>query len=83
MGKDAGLYCGSRLRKGEVFAYVGSIQDLKDLKVIDLQVASLIGAGRRGGGVWASGRYRGTALARKCTPLGPYSRPMPRVLGKS
>ena len=30
--KDAGLYCGSRLRKGEVFAYVGSIQNLKDLK---------------------------------------------------
>ena len=24
--------CGSRLRKGEVFAYVGSIQNLKDLK---------------------------------------------------
>ena len=30
--KDAGLYCGSRLRSGEVFAYVGSIQNLKDLK---------------------------------------------------
>ena len=30
--KDAGLCCGSRLRKGEVFAYVGSIQNLKDLK---------------------------------------------------
>ena len=25
--------------------------------------------------------YRGTSLARKCTPLGPYRRPMPRVLG--
>ena len=24
--------CGSRLRKGEMFAYVGSIQNLKDLK---------------------------------------------------
>ena len=31
--KDAGLCCGSRLRKGEVFAYVGRNQDLKDLKV--------------------------------------------------
>ena len=31
--KDAGLYCGSRLRKGEVFAYVGRIHNLKDLKV--------------------------------------------------
>ena len=30
--KDAGLCCGSRLRKGEVFACVGSIQNLKDLK---------------------------------------------------
>ena len=25
--------------------------------------------------------YRGTSLVRKCTPLGPYRRPMPRVLG--
>jgi len=30
--KDAGLYCGSRLRKGEVFAYVGRIHNLKDLQ---------------------------------------------------
>ena len=30
--KDAGLYCGTRLRKGEVFAYVGLPQNLKDLK---------------------------------------------------
>jgi hypothetical protein len=30
--KDAGLCCGSRLRKGEVFAYVGQNQNLKDLK---------------------------------------------------
>ena len=27
--------------------------------------------------------YRGTSLTRKCTPLGPYRRPMPRVLGGS
>ena len=26
-------------------------------------------------------QYRGTSLIRKRTPLGPYSRPMPRVLG--
>ena len=32
MRKDAGLCCGSRLRKGEVFAYVGLPQNLKDLK---------------------------------------------------
>ena len=31
----------------------------------------------RGGG------YRGTSLIRKSTPLGPYRRPMPRVLGGS
>ena len=30
--KDAGLYCGPRLQKGEVFAYVGRNQNLKDLK---------------------------------------------------
>ena len=30
--KEAGLFCGSLLRKGEVFAYVGLIQILKDLK---------------------------------------------------
>ena len=30
--KDTGLYCGSRLRKGEVFAYVGLSHNLKDLK---------------------------------------------------
>ena len=30
--KDAVLCCGSRLRSGEVFAYVGSIQNPKDLK---------------------------------------------------
>ena len=29
---QAGLCCGSRLRKGEVFAYVGRIHNLKDLK---------------------------------------------------
>ena len=29
--KDAGLYCGSRLRKGEVFAYGGLPHNLKDL----------------------------------------------------
>ena len=30
--KGAGLFCGSLLRKGEVFAYVGLIQNLKDLE---------------------------------------------------
>ena len=32
--KDAGLYCGSRLRSGEVLAYVGLSQNLKDLKAV-------------------------------------------------
>ena len=27
--------------------------------------------------------YRGASLIRKCTPLGPYRRPMPRLLGGS
>ena len=27
------------------------------------------------------GHYRGTSLTRKGTPLGPYRRPMPRVVG--
>jgi hypothetical protein len=30
-----------------------------------------------------SGRYRGTSLVRKRTPLGPYRRSIPRVLGGS
>jgi len=30
--RDAGLCCGSRLRMREVFAYVGLIHNLKDLK---------------------------------------------------
>jgi hypothetical protein len=30
--KEAGLFCGSFPRKGEVFACVGLIQNLKDLK---------------------------------------------------
>ena len=30
--KDTRLYCGSRQRSGEVFAYGGSIQNLKDLE---------------------------------------------------
>ena len=44
--KDAGLYCGSRLRSGEVFAYVGSIQNLKDLKHIGLRRDSRYISGR-------------------------------------
>jgi hypothetical protein len=39
--KDAGLYCGSRLRSGEVFAYVGRNQNLKDLKPSALFAESL------------------------------------------
>jgi len=30
--KEAGLFCGSFLRKGEVFAYAGRSQNLKDLQ---------------------------------------------------
>ena len=32
--KDAGLYCGSRLRSGELFDYLGLPHNLKDLKDI-------------------------------------------------
>ena len=32
---------------------------------------------------WPPLLYRGTSLARKCTPPGPYRRPMPRVQGGS
>jgi len=32
---------------------------------------------------WRAGLYRGTSLLRKSTPLGPYRRPMLRVLGRS
>ena len=48
--------------------------------------------GRRGRGVFKrkafidskkADMYRGTSLIRKRTPLGPYRRPMPRVLGGS
>ena len=35
--KDAGLCCGSSLRKGEVLAYVGRNQNLKDLKDVDVE----------------------------------------------
>ena len=34
-------------------------------------------------GVTSEPPYRGTSIIRKCTPLGPYRRPMPRVLGGS
>ena len=41
--KDAGLCCGSRLRKGEVFAYVGLPQSLRDLKDVSMLVEPLSG----------------------------------------
>ena len=49
-GKDAGLSCGSRLRNGEVCAYVGLSQNLKDLKGKDDKVfpctgENLVGTG--------------------------------------
>jgi len=44
-----------------------------------------LGKARLGTDRPASGqiKYRGTSLIRKRTPLGPYRRPMPRVLGGS
>ena len=36
-GRDCQFYCGSRLRSGEVFAYVGLSQNLKDLKAEGLR----------------------------------------------
>ena len=49
--KDAGLCCGSRLRKGEVFAYVGLPQNLKDLKDT---LQSFLREGRVVGLCWAN-----------------------------
>ena len=43
--KDAVLCCGSRLRKGEVFAYVGRIDNLQDLKGESTET-SLVAASR-------------------------------------
>ena len=43
--KDAGLYCGPRLRKGEVFAYVELPQHLKDLKDAGLYFGSRLRKG--------------------------------------
>ena len=62
--------------KGKVFAYVGLPENLKDLKVLQPdrerqeQLALIID-------------YRGISLIRNRTPLGPYSRRMPRVRGGS
>ena len=49
--KNAGLCCGSRLGKGEVFAYVGLSQNLKDLKASVLPSTSSykLGGNQRGG----------------------------------
>ena len=74
--QDAGLYCGPRLRKGEVFAYVGLPQNLKDLKASMNKAAScplalylfapppplLLTI------IWVSGLYRGTSLIRNISP---------------
>jgi len=35
IGKEAGIFCGAFRRKREVFAYVGLIQNLKDLKDLE------------------------------------------------
>ena len=58
-----------------MFAYVGRNQNLKDLKDRLRNGAICNGADWDG--------YRGTSLIRKRTPLGPYRRPMPKVLGGS
>ena len=42
--KDAGLYYGSRLRKGEVFAYVGLPHNLKDVTATPLGYRALAGS---------------------------------------
>ena len=52
--KEAGLFCGSFLRKGEVFAYVGRNQNLKDLKNLEIKRETV--------------GYRGTSLTRKRHP---------------
>ena len=73
--------------KGEVFAYVGLPQNLRDLKVSERGRA---GCRVRDGQTDSKGSesgeaedYRGASLIRKHTTLGPYRRPMPRILGRS
>ena len=50
--KDAGLYCGSRLRSGEVFAYVGLSQNLEDLKCTPTNFVTDRGAERGDKATW-------------------------------
>ena len=47
------LCCGSRLRKGEMFAYVGLPQNLKDLKDFLILEILCCGSRLRKGGVFA------------------------------
>ena len=70
--KDVGLCCGSRLRKGEVFAYVGLLQNLKDLQWMHLLCVT-----------HALAPLQGYLAHKKPPTLGPYRRPMPSVLGGS
>ena len=65
------LFCISFLRKGEVLAYIGSIQNLKDLKAMVVRDGRSPDAFREGGG--GSCRldqraYRGSSLTRKRPP---------------
>ena len=62
---------------------LGSIKGLFDclrLTLDPFRGVALVLAGMRAC-VPTSSCYRGTSLTRKRTPLGPYRRPMPRVLG--
>ena len=78
--KDAGLYGGSRLRKGEVFAYVGRNPNLKDLKCSPVAAPAsslqscLLGWEMRAAGLKiqmcdrGGPTYRVTSLTRTCPP---------------
>ena len=58
--QDAGLYCGPRLRKGEVFAYVWLPQNLKDPKdLLNAFSAVLSTEGRVVGPCWEKLKLQG------------------------
>ena len=80
--KDAGLYCGPRLRKGEVFAYVGLPQSLKDLKAAHemSRRRRLLAAHTLARLLRKRAEYGGNSLVRNRAPLGPYCRTMPMAL---
>jgi len=76
--------------KDQILALAFRLKSLKPFMWAPLRSEASRGFRREGGRKRAlflatrpGAMYRGTSLIRKRTPLGPYSRPMPRVLGGS